>query len=223
MSNFKKSYLDFFASLEKHNTKEWFDANRSVYESEVKEPFTAFVGELIELIQNEDSEVRIASKEAIFRINRDTRFSKDKRPYKTYMAANISRYGRKNKEYPGFYVQLGYDKIMVGGGAHTLEDKNIYNVRKAIVKDQRMFESLLADKQFKKRYGSLQGERSKILLPEFKAIAASQPTVANKQFYFMSDLEAQVILRKDLAAFLMQYYRAGAGISQFLKKAMAEK
>ena len=220
MSHFKRDYLDFFRNLEKDNSKTWFEANRTRFETAVKGPFTTFVGKVIELIRKEDSEIVITPMDAIFRLNRDVRFSKDKSPYKTQMAANISRYGRRNTEYPGFYFQFGADKAMLGGGAYTLEKENLYKVRKAIIGNPAEFQSLVTNKEFRKKFGELKGEKNKTLPPEFKDAAVEQPLIANKQFYFMAELNADIILRRDLADFLMGYYRVGRPINEFLKRSM---
>ena len=78
MSYFTEEYLKFFRALARNNSKAWFDANKKWYETAVKQPFAAFVEEMIARIRAEDSTVAIAAKEAIFRLNRDIRFSKDK-------------------------------------------------------------------------------------------------------------------------------------------------
>lgn len=220
MSYFTEEYLKFFRALAKNNSKAWFDANKKWYETAVKQPFTAFVEDMITRIRAEDSTVAIAAKEAIFRLNRDIRFSKDKRPYKEQMAANISAAGRKSHEEPGFYLQFGADKAMIGGGAYMVENENIYKIRHAIVKHLNEFDALLNDKEFKKKYGTLQGEQNKVLPSEFKVHVAKQPLVANKQFYYMAELEAETILKKNLPELLMQYYLAGKNMNTFLKRAM---
>jgi uncharacterized protein (TIGR02453 family) len=220
MSYFAEEYLKFFRALAKKNNKAWFDANKKWYETAVRQPFAAFVEEIIARIRAEDSTIAIAAKDAIFRLNRDIRFSKDKRPYKEQMAANISAAGRKSREEPGFYLQFGADKIMIGGGAYMVENENIYKIRHAIVKHLDEFGALLHDKEFKKKYGTLQGEQNKVLPGEFKAHAANQPLVANKQFYYMAELEAGTILKKNLPDIIMQYYHAGKNMNAFLKRAM---
>jgi uncharacterized protein (TIGR02453 family) len=220
MNRFSPYYLKFFRGLKKQNNKEWFDKNRELFDTEVKAPFSALVSEMIDLIREEDREIGITPKDAIFRLNRDTRFSKDKNPYKTYMAANISPDGRRNTELPGFYIQFGADKAMIGGGAYTLEKETLHKVRRAITDHQKEFANLMGEREFKKRYGEIMGEKNKTLPPEFKEAAVKQPFIANKQFYFMAELDPEVILRKDLAAYLMEYYRAGKGVSGFLKRAM---
>ena len=95
---FEKDFIDFFKELAQNNNKEWFDSNRKRYESSIKKPFKEFISKLISEIQLHDSEVLIEPKDAIFRINRDIRFSKDKTPYKLQTSAIVSAGGRKNRE-----------------------------------------------------------------------------------------------------------------------------
>ncbi len=220
MVYFTREYQKFFQQLGKNNTKAWFDSNRKRYEEHVKQPFAAFVEVLIGLIRAEDPEVTITAKDAIFRINRDIRFSKEKSPYKTHMAANVSKEGRKSKEWPGFYFQFSADRVTVGGGTYVTEPPALYKIRKSIIGDLPTFKKLVTAKAFTSKYGSLQGERNKILPPEFSKWVAKEPLVANKQFYFMSDLDAGVLSEKTLPDRLMSYYRAGSDINTFLKRAM---
>ena len=80
MTYFSTDYLEFFKELAANNNKEWFDRNRKRYESVVRDPFKTFIGQLISEIAKSDSAFDIESKDAIFRINSDIRFSKDKTP-----------------------------------------------------------------------------------------------------------------------------------------------
>jgi len=220
MSYFTEEFLKFFRGLEKHNDKKWFDENKASYENGVKKPFTGFVEEMIARIRAEDPAVTITAKDAVFRINRDIRFSKDKRPYKTHMAANISAGGRKNLAEPGFYFQFGAKTLMIGGGAYMVEIENVYKIRKALAKNLEKFGALLKEKDFKKKYGTLQGEQNKVLPPEFKELVLKQPLLANKQFYYMVELDADALLKKNLPEVMMQYYLAGRQMNDFLRRAM---
>ena len=109
---------------------------------------------------------------------------------------------------------------MIGGGAYMIENENIYKIRQAIVKNPNKFAALLKEKSFKQKYGTLQGEQNKVVPAEFKEHAAKQPLIANKQFYYMAELEAETILKKNLPEFLIQYYHAGKAMNNFLKRAM---
>ena len=223
MVYFSREYQKFFEQLGKHNNKAWFDSNRKRYEEHVKRPFAAFVDVMIGLIRAEDTEVAITAKDAVFRINRDIRFSSEKSPYKTHMAANVSKEGRKSKEWPGFYFQFSADRVTVGGGTYTTEPPSLYKIRKTIIGDLPSFKKLVTAKAFTSKYDSLRGERNKVLPPEFRQWITKEPLVANKQFFFMADLDNEILLEKSLPDRLMSYYRAGSDINSFLKRALTTK
>lgn len=124
MSFFVKDFIDFFSELEKNNNKVWFDENKKRYEKYVKIPFIEFVTEIIIRVQEDDSLVNINAKEAIFRINRDVRFSNDKSPYKSHTSAAISAGGKKDFAYPGIYLELSHKGLGVYGGIINLIKNN---------------------------------------------------------------------------------------------------
>jgi uncharacterized protein (TIGR02453 family) len=219
MSYFTPAFLKFFKELSTNNTKEWFDANRKTYEAEVKKPFAAFVEEMIKRVHMHEPEVKIGASEAIMRINKDIRFSKDKTPYNTHVAANISVYGKKDKGYPGFYFQLSPEKVAVFGGVYMAEPPVLENIRKTIAKDLSGFKAAYKNKKFIEIYDGVKGEQQKRLPEEIKEIAAKEPLIANKQFYFEGSLPAKTITSPDLADKLMEYYVAGKSINEFLRKA----
>jgi uncharacterized protein (TIGR02453 family) len=219
MSYFNASFLNFLNELSKNNNSAWFNENRKTYEKEVKKPFSAFVDEMISRIRKYEPEVNIKSSDAIMRINNDIRFSKDKTPYKTHLAANISVYGKKDKSYPGFYFQLSAENIMIYGGLYMLDNTRLQNVRNFIAKDLNTFSKLYNDKSFKELYGNLQGEQHKRIPKEFQSVAEKEPLIANKQFYYSASLTARIITTDELADKLMAYYLAGKKINDFFKLA----
>ena len=101
MIYFTKDFIGFFSDLENNNNRDWFHENKKRYETSVKGPFESLVSALISELSKVYPEMTITPKDAIFRINRDIRFSKDKSPYKTHMAALISPGGKKDKTTSG--------------------------------------------------------------------------------------------------------------------------
>jgi uncharacterized protein (TIGR02453 family) len=219
MKFFTKAFLDFFRDLSANNATEWFQANKKRYESDVKQPFEAFVSEMIARIAKVEPESAIEPKDAIFRINKDTRFSKDKSPYKTFVSANISQYGRSNKAYPGFYFQLSHTGIEIFGGAYMPEKDELQRLRTLIAGDLPKFERIINGAAFKKHYGQLQGEAIKRMPEEWKSAFEKQPLVANKQFYFQGKLPASVIVEDKLPDRLFSYFEAAREVNGFLRKA----
>ncbi|MHA2278857.1 MAG: DUF2461 domain-containing protein, partial [Candidatus Kariarchaeaceae archaeon] len=130
MSHFTKNTIQFLADLRENNKREWFHANKKEYEKHVKDPFKDFVTELIFRIQEFDNDLHIEAKDAIFRINRDIRFSKDKSPYKTWISANMNHKAKRTiPNSVGYYVHIDPDYVQVGGGSYHIDKNGTHAVR----------------------------------------------------------------------------------------------
>lgn len=220
MAYFNPAYIEFFRQLETFNHKDWFDEYRQAYHKAVKEPFENFVADTLTEIQQRDPEFpQLDLKNPIFRINRDVRFAKDKTPYKTHMAANFSRGGRKS-ELAGFYLQFGAHEIWLGGGCYEVSAKALKQIREKISQDPARFTSLLEAPDFKDRYGEIKGERHKVIPKVFKELRETLPLIANKQFYYMRTLPAETILEEDLMDVVMAHYEAGRAVNDYLNDAI---
>lgn len=220
MSWFTRDFLTFFDALKQNNTREWFHENKKLYETAVKEPFAELVEDLIYRISGEEPGFDVEPKDAIFRINRDVRFSKNKEPYKTHVAANISPAGRKSDAGPGFYIHFSSDEAYVGGGIYMPGKELLDTIRQTIAADPEALDVVLGEKNFREKYGELLGEKNKVLPSGYKAVVARQPLIANKQFYYMADLKPDFILADDLPEQLMEYYHAGRGMNEYLNNAI---
>jgi uncharacterized protein (TIGR02453 family) len=222
MKHFNPAFVSFFKELARNNTSEWFNANRKRFETSVKKPFSAFVDDVIAEVHKMDKAIKIKSSDAIFRLNRDIRFSTDKSPYKTHMAAIVSKHGRKAKDYPGMYLMLSAEHIMIGGGVYELEKPALEKVRKAIAGNLAAFQKIISSADFKKKYGTIQGEKNKVLPPVFKKIAEKQPLIANKSFYVMAKLPASLIASDKLVKTILEYHKTAQPFNQFLIRALGK-
>lgn len=221
MAYFNQQFIKFFEGLKAHNTSEWFADNRPVYEKEVKKPFLALVTDLIDQLQAEDTRLLQQPKDAIFRINRDIRFSKDKRPYKEHVSALVSRFGKK-VNLPGFYFQLSADECWIGGGAYEVEKDQLAAIRSEIFYNTEEFRGLLNANAFKTHYGGqILGEKGKILPSPYKEAVKEEPYLANKQFYYMATYAGhEMVLRPDLLDVLVTHWQAAKPLNEFMTIAM---
>jgi uncharacterized protein (TIGR02453 family) len=210
--------LNFLQDLTDNNNRDWFQANKARYEADLKKPFEQFITKLIQEIHKTDKRVIIEPKKAIFRINRDTRFSKDKSPYKTNVGALIS--AGNTKEAPGLYVHLEPGMFMLGGGAYFLEKEELQKVRHFIMLNSEKFNDIIKNPDFISKYGDLQGEQNKKLPLEFQEAAQEQPLLYHKQFYAMAELDPQAALRADTVDFVMEYYHAIKPLNDFMIEAL---
>src|SRR6202171_2246446 len=115
-----KPALQFFHRLKRDNSKAFFEANRQVYEEQVRQPMEAILAE-IERDLGPDLEVKI------FRLNRDLRFSPDKRPYKEHLGAYLS-----SAQAGGVYLQVSNDGLYVAIGSHEMAPDQLTRFRDAV-------------------------------------------------------------------------------------------
>lgn len=220
MTYLSTDFIEFFKELEENNNRDWFQLSKSRYEKNVKVPFQKLIGDVIDAFKHDGDPLNIEPKDAIFRINRDVRFSKNKAPYKTNVAAIISPQGRKDKEVPGFYIQASANSLWLGGGAYALEKENLFMVREFIKLNPDRYKKLVSDSNFIKHYGEIKGEKNKILPTEFRDIASEIPDIFNKQFYFMAELPAKELLSNKLLQTIIDHKNAAQGMHSFLTEAI---
>lgn len=141
--------LNFLSTLEINNNTEWFNENKPLY-LEAKANFENVVNEIIAEVAEFDSSVeRLEAKNCIFRIYKDTRFSKDKTPYKTNIGASLVEKGPKTLNHAGYYIHLENGKSFLAGGVYMTEPKNLKAIREAISSDGETFLKILNKKSFK--------------------------------------------------------------------------
>jgi uncharacterized protein (TIGR02453 family) len=138
-AGFPREGLDFLAELGRVNTKEWFDAHRSVYQSALLEPAKAFVVALGEELHARVSpwiraEPRVNG--SILRINRDTRFSSDKRPYKDHLDLWLWEGEGPSRERPGYFMRLRPATATIGVGMHRF-DRPVLEAYREAVREER--------------------------------------------------------------------------------------
>jgi uncharacterized protein (TIGR02453 family) len=220
----KQSYFDFFEELSKNNDREWFTANKKRYEKDAKEPFITLVEAIVASLHDTEPDLSlIPAKQMLFRINRDIRFSKDKRPYKEHMSASIGRFGTKDKIYPGHYMHIAPHETFIAGGAYWFEEKTmLYRVRNFIAQYPERFAELIDNQAFKSTFGEIKGEKNKRMAPEFVEDVKRQPLIANTQFYWSIALTPKDALKPNFVEILRGYFETAQPLNNFLIEAMYE-
>ena len=213
-----EKYITFFQGLEKNNHKEWFHGHKKEYENDVKKPFLDLLDALIPELVKLEPTISTNPKDALFRINRDIRFAKDKTPYHTLLKAGFSPGGKKSK-LPGFYLGISAEKIHVGGGLFNLKGADLKNVRTLIAENTDDFNTIVNAKSFISTFQYLKGERAKRLDKTFQLILEKTPYIANKQFYAMQELPLIDYLNTDkIFDVVLSSFKAINPLNQFLKQ-----
>lgn len=224
MKYFNPGFNDFFKELAANNHKEWFDANRKRYMKEVKQPFEDFVKAYIEALLPLMPGLEREAKKAVFRINRDVRFSKDKTPYKLHAAAYLSPYGKKDPYSAGIYFQFGPEHVMIAAGLYQPDNAQLKRVRHAIAADPSQIASLTNAPAFKKYFGEIKGEENKrINDPELAKAALKNPLLMKKQMYFETLYESDFITSPDMLAHMLDHYRAAAPVVNYFKEILLQE
>lgn len=222
MAFFTKDYIEFFKELGANNHKDWFDTNRKRYEQNVRDPFKAFVAQLISEISQLDKDYEgLEPKQCMFRINRDIRFSKDKTPYKTNLSALITPGGKNKHAVKGVYFELTPEHVRIYGGVYEVDKDDLYFIREGIAQNLNEFSKLYTSPSFVKTFGELHGDKNKIIPKEFKEAGESEPLLYNKQWYYYAEFDPSYILREDLDKVILDCYQKGLPIQSFFHQLIA--
>ena len=114
--HFPSEGLQFLRSLKRNNKRDWFQERKQTYEEFVRAPMEAIVEALAPELERFAPDIAASTKLSLFRIYRDTRFSKDKSPYKTHVAASFPPTGMAKHQGAGFYFHIAPTEFFIGGG-----------------------------------------------------------------------------------------------------------
>jgi uncharacterized protein (TIGR02453 family) len=144
----------FLKAVAKNNNRDWFEKNKPTY-LEAKSSFEDFLEAFHkELVKIDESLGSLNPRKMGFRIYRDVRFSKDKRPYKTNMGAGFSPHGKMEQE-PGYYIHIEPGKSFIAGGIYMPNSENLAKIRQEIDYNAAKFLKFLNGKEFKKYFEGL--------------------------------------------------------------------
>ena len=152
---FTPATFSFLRDLAKNNNREWFGDHKDRYENHVKEPALRFivdVGPKLDKISPHFRADPRANGGSLFRIYRDTRFSKDKTPYKTHTGIQFRHEAAKDVHAPGFYLHIHPKEIFVGIGIWHPDSKTLKEIRQAIVDDPAAWKRVKNGKAFKAQF-----------------------------------------------------------------------
>ena len=151
--------LRFLRGLKRNNRREWFNARRDVYETEVREPMAKIVERLAVDFRAFAPELVASPKVSMYRIYRDTRFSENKTPYKTHVAAVFPTRGLAKHEGAGLYFHVSTEDVWVGGGMYMPQPQQLQAVREHIASNVRQLRAIVESPAFTRKVGALDGDK----------------------------------------------------------------
>ena len=131
---FPAAGIEFLTQLGEHNTPDWFEAHRQAWDDQIAPAMLAWCGELAARLQDAIPGLLVVPRVggSLQRLNRDLRFSKDKRPYKTSTAALLWDSAFERNDSPGFYFSVAPGEVVFGGGMWTFEEARLDRYRKRL-------------------------------------------------------------------------------------------
>jgi len=216
-----KEVFQFLEDLKENNTREWFTANKLLYETAYRQ-VEAFVQQVIDGVVGFDKDIEpVAASRCIFRIYRDVRFSKDKLPYKTNFGASIAKGGRKMGT-AGYYLHLEPGGSFVGGGIYMPEAATLKNIRSEIYFNSTEFTSILKEKEFKKIYGGLGDfDKLKKAPKDFPADFTDIELLKYRSYICMREVTKKEALSADYAELVIKSFKAMKPFVDFLNRGIA--
>lgn len=220
-SPFGPELFRFLDELEANNRKEWFDAHKSVYEEHVRDAAFQFISELGALLRPTSSRFKTIPKisgGSLFRIYRDVRFAKDKRPYKDHVGIHFPHLDGAGVHAPGFYLHLKPGASFIGVGIHGPDSAAVRQIREHLVEHPGDW-TAATGKDFQSRF-RFDGQSLK--RPP-KGFAADHPLIDDlkrKDFIGIHDFSDEEI---QSAGFVARYHglcMAGMPLIRFLCRAL---
>lgn len=193
MSALQAFIFDFLKELKDNNNRPWFQENKERF-LVVKENMQAFSNELLNAMSHHDEIERMK----IYRIYRDIRFSKDKTPYKAYLSGHFVRATKALRG--GYYFHIEPNNSFVGGGFWNPSSPDLKRIRQDIASDPEQLRSIINAPQFKKTFGTLDGNQVKTAPKGYKKDHPAIDLLRYKQFLISHKFTDKEVLAPDFAA-----------------------
>jgi uncharacterized protein (TIGR02453 family) len=221
-NGFPKDFFGFFNELKANNNRDWFAANKVRYYESVVYPMGDYIVSIAPHLKRiapcYKADPR-AHGGSMFRIYRDTRFSKDKTPYKTHAACHFRHEAGRDAHAPGFYMHIETDRISIGGGIWRPPSKQLGLIREFIADNPSAWEKLNKTAALKKM-GGIQGDSLKRPPRGYDAEARHIDDLKRKSFYLMTEVDVKLALSPDLVTESARVFRTAARLNHFITDAL---
>jgi uncharacterized protein (TIGR02453 family) len=220
-SHLRPEGLKFLRGLEKHNDRDWFNERKAIYEAELKEPMLAIIRKITDaMTEFAPHHVRPAEK-SLFRIYRDTRFSNNKLPYKTHVAAWWSHMGMEKTSGAGYYFQVSPKGVVIAAGAYMPEKEQLAAIRHWLLENHLEFRKLLTRPAIRKTFAEFEGEALTRPPKGFPCEHPAMDLIKQKQWGLSTTLPAESALEANFAQTVIRHFKLLAPMVDALNKPIA--
>ncbi|HVO99209.1 MAG TPA: DUF2461 domain-containing protein [Bryobacteraceae bacterium] len=214
---FPPEAIKFLKGLEKNNNRDWFQPRKEIFETKLKAPMYDLVESINAELLNFAPEHITEPKRAVYRIYRDTRFSKDKTPYKTHIGAIFPRRGLGKDSGAGYYFHVSSKSVGVACGAYAPGPEELLKIRRFIAENPKLFRAT------NKLMGPLQGETLQRPPKGFDASHPAIDLIKKKQWYCWTELDLDLATSPRLKAEIAKRFKAMAPMVALLNQPLLAK
>jgi len=215
---FPKEGLQFIKSLKRNNRRDWFLKHKHEYETYVRSSMEAIVEAIAPELEKLAPGLQASRKASLFRIYRDTRFSSNKSPYKTHVAAAFPPSGLDRHQGAGLYFHIGPEEFLIGGGLYSPEPQDLRAVRDRIAERYRQFETIVEAPGFRKLFGDISGAQLMRVPRNYPKDHPAAEYLKFKQFLASRMFPAETATTKRFGTIVLETFRTLYPFIRFLNE-----
>ena len=213
--------LAFFASLRRNNRREWFQPRKAIFEEKLKQPMRELVGAVNLAMRSFAPDYVTDPDKAIYRIYRDTRFSKDKTPYKDHIAASFSRRGDKTGA--GFYFAVSHKEVAIGGGIYMPEPETLFAIRQHLAERHQEFRKIAGARAVRQLFVEVQGERLTRVPKGYSSDHPAADLLRLKQYLLYVEMPPELATTPAVYTEVVKHFRVITPFVEFLNTPLRAK
>jgi uncharacterized protein (TIGR02453 family) len=219
---FTRKTLAFLRALKRNNDREWFRARKTEYEQHVRGPMVVLLDQLANDFRAFAPDLVSEPRVSLFRIYRDTRFSSNKQPLKTNVAAHFPSRRFRKGEGAGLYVEVAPQWVWIGGGIYRPEPAELYAIRARIATDHRRLHRVVTSPAFKKTFGGMSGDQLTRVPRGYPKDHPAADYLRHKQFLGFREYPAEFALSPRFYPELVKVFTALTPLVNYLNDAILE-
>lgn len=213
--------MQFLADLKKNNDREWFNPRKQIFEEKLRQPMLELIKAVQEKMVSFAPEYVGEPAKSLYRIYRDTRFSKNKTPYKTHVAALFWRNGFGKDDGAGFFFMVSPETVEIGGGIYNPMPDTLLAVRQHLAGHAAEFQKTYRGTKVKKLLGDLQGDAVKRMPKGFSQDHPAADLLRRKQFMLYTTIDGAIASTPRLLTEITSRLEAMSPFVRFLNVPLA--
>lgn len=215
---FSPGAIQFLRGLSKNNDREWFHPRKETFDTELKAPMIELVAALQQEIRATAPDYLQDPAKCVYRIYRDTRFSKNKTPYKTHLSAALKKQGLGRDGSAVFYFHISPTDTVIAAGSYMPGADELRAMRTQLADSHQEFAKLCRAPKLRTALGELQGEQTSRPPKGFDPQHPAIDLLRRKQFYFAKQLDPKIVTTPELFDELSRSLKAALPVLDYLNR-----